>query len=88
MRSPAPSSRAIDPPLLLAEFFSMVHPPVSFKPELLPDAYAAPPNPAVLLMNDDAVMSKGKIQIVELLREAGGNARQIPREEWLAEQND
>ena len=28
------------------------------------------------------------IQIVELLREAGGTAREIPREEWLAEQNE
>jgi ankyrin repeat protein len=37
--------------------------------------------------DDDAVMAKG-IQIVELLREAGGNAREIPREEWLAEQNE
>jgi hypothetical protein len=37
--------------------------------------------------DDDAAMSKG-IQIVELLREAGGTAREIPREEWLAEQNE
>ena len=29
-----------------------------------------------------------RIQIVELLREAGGNAREISREEWLAEQNE
>ena len=37
--------------------------------------------------DDDAVMSKG-IQIVEMLREAGGTVREIPREEWLAEQNE
>ena len=36
----------------------MVHPPVSFKPELLPDAYTAPPVLAVLLINVDAVISK------------------------------
>ena len=29
-----------------------------------------------------------RIQVVELLREAGGTAREIPREEWLAEQNE
>jgi hypothetical protein len=32
-------------------------------------------------------MSK-RIQIVELLREAGGTAREIPREDWLTEQNE
>ena len=37
--------------------------------------------------DDDAAMSKG-IQIVELLREAGGNARETSRDEWLAEQNE
>ncbi len=37
--------------------------------------------------DDDEAMSK-RIQIVELLREAGGTAREIPREEWLAEQNE
>jgi len=37
--------------------------------------------------DDDAAMSK-RIQVVELLREAGGTAREIPREEWLAEQNE
>ena len=39
--------------------------------------------------NDDdaAVMSK-RIQIEELLRDAGGTAREIPRAEWLAEQNE
>ena len=39
-------------------------------------------------VNDDGdeTLSNG-IQIVELLREAGGTAREIPREEWLAEQN-
>ena len=52
--------------------------------------YETPLNCAVRFVednDDDAVMSKG-IQIVELLREAGGNARQISREEWLAEQNE
>jgi hypothetical protein len=52
--------------------------------------YETPLNCAVRFVednDDDAVMSKG-IQIVELLREAGGNAREIPREEWLAEQNE
>ena len=37
--------------------------------------------------DDDAAMSK-RIQIVELLRDAGGTAREIPRAEWLAEQNE
>ena len=37
--------------------------------------------------DDDGELSNG-IQIVELLREAGGTAREIPREEWLAEQNE
>ena len=52
--------------------------------------YETPLNCAVRFVednDDDAVMSKG-IQIVELLREAGGTAREIPREEWLAEQNE
>ena len=39
------------------------------------------------VFNNDAVMAK-RIQIVELLHEAGGNAREIPREEWLAEQTE
>ena len=38
--------------------------------------------------NDDAAAISNGIQIVELLREAGGTAREIPREEWLAEQNE
>ena len=37
--------------------------------------------------DDDAAMSN-TIQIVELLCDAGGTARDIPREEWLAEQNE
>ena len=37
--------------------------------------------------DDDEAMSK-RIQIVELLRDAGGTAREIPRAEWLAEQNE
>ena len=37
--------------------------------------------------DDDDAMSK-RIQIVELLREAGGTAREISREEWLTEQNE
>jgi len=37
--------------------------------------------------DDNAAISKG-IQIVELLREAGGTAREISREVWLAEQNE
>ena len=36
---------------------------------------------------DNGAMAKG-IQIVELLREAGGTARETSREEWLAEQNE
>ena len=37
--------------------------------------------------DDDEPMSK-RIQIVELLRDAGGTARETSREEWLAEQNE
>ena len=52
--------------------------------------YETPLNCAVRFVegnDDDAAMSNG-IQIVELLRDAGGTAREIPREEWLAEQNE
>jgi hypothetical protein len=53
--------------------------------------YETPLNCAVQFVeeneDDDAAMSKW-IQVVELLREAGGTAREIPREEWLAEQNE
>ena len=53
--------------------------------------YETPLNYAVQFVedneDDDGAMSK-RIQIVELLREAGGTAREIPREEWLAEQNE
>jgi hypothetical protein len=51
--------------------------------------YETPLNYAVRFVednDDDATMSK-RIQIVELLREAGGTARETSREEWLAEQN-
>ena len=53
------------------------------------EEYETPLNCAVRCVedvNDDGAMSK-VIQIVELLREAGGTAREIPREEWLTEQN-
>ena len=54
------------------------------------ERYETPLNCAVRFVegndDDDGAMAKG-IQIVELLREAGGTAREIPREEWLAEQN-
>ena len=52
--------------------------------------YETPLNCAVRFVednDDDEPMSNG-IQIVELLRDAGGTAREIPREEWLAEQNE
>ena len=55
--------------------------------------YETPLNCAVRFVEDNGAngdngaMAKG-IQIVELLREAGGTAREIPREEWLAEQNE
>ena len=53
--------------------------------------YETPLNCAVWFVEandgDDETMAK-RIQIVELLREAGGTAREIPREEWLAEQNE
>ena len=53
--------------------------------------YETPLNCAVWFVeandDDDETMAK-RVQIVELLREAGGNAREIPREEWLAEQNE
>jgi ankyrin repeat protein len=52
--------------------------------------YETPLNCAVWFVEandgDDEAMAK-RIQIVELLREAGGTAREIPREEWLAEEN-
>jgi len=55
------------------------------------EEYETPLNCAVRFVedndDDDGGMSK-RIQIVELLREAGGTAREIPREEWLAEQNE
>jgi hypothetical protein len=35
--------------------------------------------------DDDASKMLKGIQIVELLREAGGNVRETSREEWLAE---
>ena len=56
------------------------------------ERYETPLNCAVRFVEDNGAngdngaMAKG-IQIVELLREAGGTAREIPREEWLAEQN-
>jgi ankyrin repeat protein len=53
--------------------------------------YETPLNCAVRFVegdNDDAAAISNGIQIVELLREAGGTAREIPREEWLAEQNE
>ena len=52
--------------------------------------YETPLNYAVRFVDanwDHAEILK-VIQIVELLREAGGNAREISREEWLAEQNE
>ena len=54
------------------------------------ELYETPLNCAVRFVegnDDDAAMSNG-IQIVELLRDAGGTAREIPREEWLAEQDE
>jgi hypothetical protein len=53
--------------------------------------YETPLNCAVRIVegdNDDAAAIAKGIQIVELLRDAGGTAREIPREEWLAEQNE
>ena len=55
--------------------------------------YETPLNCAVRYVEDNgdiddaAAISKG-VQIVELLHEAGGTAREIPREEWMAEQNE
>ena len=55
--------------------------------------YETPLNCAVRFVEDNGAngdngaMAKG-IQIVELLREAGGTARETSREEWLAEQNE
>jgi ankyrin repeat protein len=55
--------------------------------------YETPLNYAVRFVEDNgdiddaAAISKG-VQIVELLHEAGGTAREIPREEWMAEQNE
>ena len=54
------------------------------------ELYETPLNYAVRFVednDDDAAMSK-RIQIVELLRDAGGTAREIPRAVWLAEQNE
>ena len=52
--------------------------------------YETPLNYAVRFVEDndsDAATANG-IQIVGLLRDAGGTAREIPRAEWLAEQNE
>jgi len=38
--------------------------------------------------HDDEAARLTRSQIVELLREAGGNAWEVSREEWLAEQNE
>ena len=55
------------------------------------EEYETPLNCAVRFVecNDDGAAAMAeRMQIVELLREAGGTAREIPREEWLAEQNE